>query len=484
MKKYFFILTLLIITFAVNAQIIPDTLWTRTFGGGGNDIAYSVKQTTDGGFIIAGYTNSYGVGESDFWLVKTDLNGNEEWNQTYGGNELDRAHSVQQITDGGFIIAGYTNSFGLGYYDFWLVKTDENGNEEWNHTYGGVDLDRAYSVQQTTDGGFIIAGSTESYGAGNRDFWLIKTDENGNEEWNHTYGGDNLDMALSVQQTTDGGYVIAGWGGDYGSYLLVKTDANGFEEWNQTYGDINLAIAQSVQQTTDGGYIIAGWIEIGTDNRKFYLVKTDANGIEEWDQIYSGGLFNTACSVKQTIDGGSILAGDTYSSETFSFDFWLMKTDEFGNEEWNQSYGGDGHDMAMSIQLTTDGGYVIAGFSESYGAGGSDFWLIRLDQEISIANNTIVESLIPNLSNYPNPFNPTTTISFSIPEESKVELSIYNIKGQKIKSLLSDQISAGEHSIVWNGEDASGKIVSSGVYLYKLNVNGKTEIVKKCLLLK
>jgi len=310
---------------------------------------------------------------------------NTLWTQTYGGTGHDIARFTQQTSDGGFILVGVTESFGSGESDFWLIKTDEIGNEEWNQSFGGTSWDEAYSVNQTTDGGFILGGCTNSYGAGESDFWLVKTDENGNEEWNQSYDNNNESER-----------------------------------------------AQSIIQANDNGFIIAGYV--------------------------------------------------TYTDETT--DIWIVKTDEVGNEEWNQTFGGNEWDRGSAIQQTADGGFVIAGSTSSYGLGGSDFWLIRLDQEISIADNAIVESLILNLSNYPNPFNPTTTISFSIPEESNVKLSIYNIKGQKIKSLLNDQITSGEHSIVWNGEDDSGKKVSSGVYLYKLNVNGKTEAVRKCLLLK
>ncbi|MCK4695000.1 MAG: hypothetical protein KAT74_04525, partial [Candidatus Cloacimonetes bacterium] len=183
MEKRFIIILFVSLICSLTAQTSPDTLWTKTFGGDNDDAAYSVNQTTDGGYIIAGYTYSHGAGASDFWLVKTDESGNEEWNQTYGGNYNEVAQSVQQTTDGGYIITGSTSSYGAGETDFWVIKTDENGNEEWNQTYGGNDYDIAYSVQQTSDGGYIIAGSTSSYGAGYSDFWLVKTDENGIEEW-------------------------------------------------------------------------------------------------------------------------------------------------------------------------------------------------------------------------------------------------------------------------------------------------------------
>ncbi|MDP8269144.1 MAG: T9SS type A sorting domain-containing protein, partial [Candidatus Tenebribacter davisii] len=160
-----------------------------------------------------------------------------------------------------------------------------------------------------------------------------------------------------------------------------------------------------------------------------------------------------------------------------------VKTDENGNELWNQSYGGSNYERAYSIQQTIDNGYIVAGVTDSYGSGGEDFWIVRISPE-AVESDNEMQILKFNLSNYPNPFNPSTTISFSTPEEGIVELSVCNIKGQKIKSLISNQITVGEHSIDWNGKDDSGKKVSSGVYLYKLNVNGKTEEVKKCLLLK
>ena len=360
--------------------------FTKTFGGINTDAAYSVQQTTDGGYIVAGYTGSYGAGGSDFWLVKADENGNEEWNQTYGSSDDDYAHSVQQTTDGGYIIAGRTQSYGSGGRNFWLVKTDPNGNEMWNQVYGGLFGDAAYSVQQTSDGGYIVAGYTESYGAGEYDFWLVKTDANGNEMWNQVYGGWNIEWAYSVQQTTDGGYIIAGRTQSYGSgeydVWMVKTDALGNEEWNRTFGGSDWDEAYSVQQTSDGGYIVAGYTgSYGAGSYDFWLIKTDENGNTMWNQTYGGLNSEYAYSVKQTTDGGYIIAGLTKSYGAGGSDFWLVKADENGNEEWNRTYGGSDDDYARSVQQTTDGGFIITGWTESYGAGSYDVWLIKTDSQ-------------------------------------------------------------------------------------------------------
>jgi len=203
-------LTITLYVHLVGASEPPATEWNRTYGGTDDDQAFSVRQTSDGGYIIAGLTYSFGAGSCDAWLVKTDTSGNMVWNKAYGGTSWDDAKSVVQTSDGGYIIAGYTYSFGAGGGDFWLVKTDSNGEMVWNKTYGGTDDDYAYSVQQTIDAGYIIAGLTESFGAGWEDFWLVKTDSNGEMVWNKTYGGTGNDWAFSVQQTSDGGYVIAG----------------------------------------------------------------------------------------------------------------------------------------------------------------------------------------------------------------------------------------------------------------------------------
>jgi hypothetical protein len=190
-----------------HAQVVR---FAKTYGGTDWDKARSVRQTSDGGYIVAGYTNSFGAGGYDFFLIKTDAYGNVQWAKTYGGTDNDWALSVQQTYDGGYIVAGLTSSFGMGGYDFFLIKTDENGNIQWAKTYGGTNEDWAYSVRQTSDGGYIVAGYTGSFGAGGYDFFLIKTDENGNIQWAKTYGGTDNDWARSVQQTYDGGYIVAG----------------------------------------------------------------------------------------------------------------------------------------------------------------------------------------------------------------------------------------------------------------------------------
>ena len=191
--------------------------WENTFGGISNELPCSLIQTTDGGFVLAGWTTSYGAGGRDFWLVKTDTNGQAEWNKTYGGIADEDANSLIQTADGGFVFVGGTGSYGAGSGDFWIMKMDANGQAEWNQTYGGIDDDFAASAVQTTDGGYAFAGGTESYGAGETDFWLVKTDANGQAEWNHTFEETTSEGPISLIQTTDGGYAFVGTTGSFGA---------------------------------------------------------------------------------------------------------------------------------------------------------------------------------------------------------------------------------------------------------------------------
>jgi len=363
----------------------PDEEWNKTFGGTNSDEGFFVRQTTDGGFVITGWTDSYGAGSYDVWLVKTDSNGTEEWNQSFGGTSTEYGYSVQQTSDEGYILTGGTDSFGAN-GDVWLIKTDSDGNEVWNRTFGGENFDVGYCVQQTTDGGYIITANTFSYGAGSYDVWLVKTDSNGTEEWNQTFGGTGQDTSQFIQQTTDSGYVITGRTDSYGAghfdVLLVKTDSNGTGEWMQTFGGNDFDFGFSVQQTTDGGYILTGWTKsYGAGTYDVWLIKTDSGGTEEWSQTYGETSSDEAFSVQQTTDGGYIITGDTWSYGAGNNDVWLVKTDFNGTEEWNQTFGGISTEYGFSVQQTTDGGFIIAGETYSYGAGSSDFWLIKIEKE-------------------------------------------------------------------------------------------------------
>jgi len=284
---------------------------------------------------VVGSTASFGAGSSDIFLIKTDANGNIQWAKTYGGTGDDVAFSVQQTSDGGYIVAGGTSSFGAGSWDIFLIKTDANGNIQWAKTYGGTDWDLATSVQQTSDGGYIVASEIRSFGAGSWDIFLMKTDANGNIQWAKTYGGTDVDAALSVQQTSDGGYILAGLTWSFGAgerdIFLINTDANGNIIWAKTYGGTGWDWASYVQQTSDGGYIVASFTLSFSTSNDFFLIKTDANGNIIWAKTYRRTGWDEVYSVQQTSDGGYILAGLTYFFGAGSEDIFLIKTDANGN---------------------------------------------------------------------------------------------------------------------------------------------------------
>ena len=369
----------------------PMEEWNKTYGGVGEDWCYDGQQTNDEGYILVGYTRSQGSGYEDIWLVKTDMNGTMLWNKTFGGYTQDKGFSVQQTSDGGFILTGHTFSFGHGSCDLWLIKTDENGNEQWNKTHGNVQADYGRSVRQTSEGGYIITGGTRSYGCGHPgDIWLVKTDENGMELWNFTWGGPfagSSEDGFSVEQTPDGGYILTGCYVNISDYsvdvILIKTDENGDEEWNRTWGGRYNEHGNCVKVTSDGGYIISGNVHKGSGWSDAWIIKTDVNGIEQWNRSFGGSYIDSFESVFQTNSGGYIMTGDTwirYNNSLYT-DVLVIETDCDGNDIWNSTMGKitDG-ERGYSVQQTTDGGYAIIGYTYSYGAGYSDFWLIKLEK--------------------------------------------------------------------------------------------------------
>jgi len=368
------------------ATDIPHLAWSKTFGGASLDWGWSVQETTDYGFIIAGETESYGSGGYDAWLIKTDNYGNETWNKTFGGFVKDGGRSIQQTSDNGYIIGGYVDSYGYPGHDVWLIKTDDEGIEEWDSIFGGLDSDAAFSVLQTSDQGYIALGYADSYGAGNHDIWLIKTDTFGNEEWNKTFGDIEWDSGYSVQQTEDDDFIIIGTTKSYGSggqdAWLIKTDMYGNEEWNKTYGGTNNDWGSSVVMTNDGFVLTGDTRSYGPGGYDIWIIKTDKNGNEQWRRIYGDSESDdTGYSLKKTSDGGYIITGTKTSFDTGLTDVWLIKTDTDGYMQWNLTIDGGLDDWSYSVDETTDGGYIITGLTNSFGSGDYDLWLIKVEIE-------------------------------------------------------------------------------------------------------
>jgi len=360
-------------------SVIKQEQWDRTFGDYEWDVGFFVQQTSDGGYIVAGYTRGYGAGGNDVWLIKTDSAGEKQWDRTFGGPDWDGAYCVQQTSDGGYIVAGYTRIQGID--DVWLIKTDSTGTKQWDRIFGNPDWDGAYCVQQTSDDGYIITGWRSWQGVGRNDVWLIKTDSAGNKQWDKTFGDMGNDIGRYVQQTSDGGYIVAGRTSSFGAgnydVWLIKTDCEGNKKWDSAFGGPKWDVGSCVQQTSDSGYIIVGrTTSFGAGAGDVWLIKTDSVGNKQWDKTFGGSGYDEGYSVKQTSDGGFIIAGETRSYQDGRGDVWLIKTDFVGNKQWDKTFGGSGYDVSYCVQQTSDSGYILTGWTRSY--GNDDLWLIKV----------------------------------------------------------------------------------------------------------
>ncbi len=388
----------------------PQLEWSQNYGAGGREYLTRVKPTSDGGYIIGGLSTSgslVGNGQADdYWVVKTDALGNIEWEQDYGGSNYEQLHDLQQTVDGGYILAGWSqssngdvsNHYGGG--DYWVVKTDALGNIEWEKNYGGNSIEWLWTIEPTSDGGFIFGGESftsangdvSNSSNGSSDYWVVKTDALGNIEWEKNYGGSDTDILKDIRQTNDGGYILGGWSysddgdvsGNNGQwdYWVIKTDALGNIEWEQNYGRVFDEYLMEIKPTSDNGYIAGGTI-LGTGLiRTFWVVKLDALGNIEWEKFYGDFTTDQAMSsVIETNDGGYVLGGIDYDEESF----WVVKIDADGMVEWDAYYLGRSSLFNTDMELTLDGGLILGGLSYTSNLdmndnsnGLEDYWIVKL----------------------------------------------------------------------------------------------------------
>lgn len=528
--KLGFILTGLTI---MNAQS-PALQWQKALGGSSYDQAYSIQQTTEGGYIVAGSTSSKDGDVTgyhsdpnssfvdDFWIVKLNESGTLQWQKALGGSNSEVANAVKQTNDGGYIIAGFTSSNDADVSgnhssnnDFWIVKISSSGNIEWQKTLGGTGNDRAQSIQQTSDGGYIVAGSTESlngdvtgyHGTFGEDYWVVKLSALGIIEWQKALGGKNHDRAYSVRQTADGGYIVAGESnsldgdvgvGNHGSgnsptmdYWIVKLNSTGNIEWKKIFGGKEADSATEIQQTTDGGYIVAGISSSndgdvsgnhlssgGFPTSDYWVVKLTNSGNIEWQKSLGGSGQESGTgflvSIQQTYDGGFIVAGESgsnngdVSGNHGGKDYWVVRLNMTGSILWQKTLGGTFGDIAQCVRQTADGGYIIAGYTGSSNGdvsgyhSGFDFWIVKLNPDAMSVNDI---KTTENLSIYPNPVKDMITINGNLAKNTKA--FIYDINGQIVKQIneINNQMIEVEN-------------LATGSYILEIIQNHKKQSIK------
>ena len=466
----------------ISVITFPQITFQKTYGGNDYEEANEVVQTNDDGFIVVGYTETFGAGNRDFYVVKTQPDGDTIWTKTFGGANYDQAHCITKADESHYIIGGYTSSFGAG-GDIYLIKIDENGNAIWTKAIGTQDNDHISKIRKTSDGGFIICGDIEHWGQ--YKYYIVKTDSNCDTIWTKAY---DYGIAKSIIQTNDGGYalIVYPYSTSYWRYdfQLVKLNQFGEIIWSKFYGgqDPDFEIGFALEQTTDNGYLLAGRADgYGSGASDFLIIKTNNAGDSLWSKTFGGASDERAFTVIKTSDGGFLIGGYTGTFGGGFFDFYIVKTDENGDSLWTRTYGGSWQEMAYDIKETNDGGFVIAGYTQTYGAGLFDFYLVKTDANglltgVENQNNHRIDFEL--YQNYPNPFNPSTRIQYQVPFISQVVLKIFDVLGNEIATLVNEEKPAGGYEVEFNAEK-----LASGIYFYRLQVADFIQ-TKKMLLLK
>jgi hypothetical protein len=399
MKTLTTTITLIIFFIHANGQITFE----KTYGGFKDEYSHSVRQTDDGGYILCGFTSTQSSGSKDVYVVKTDAYGNVEWDRTYGGPGADHGYCITKTNDGGYIICAESTSFGNR--SAYLIRIDSTGDTLWTNHYPGNNYSLARCVLET-DNGFIVCGST-GYTGVTEDVFLFKTDEYGNLQWSRTYGGLGNDWSYAMSHTSDGGYIICGGTNSFGAnnsdIYIIKTNSSGDTTWTRSIGGIGYSAGYSVVQTTSGNFILGATTTVfGAVGYDILIVKLDGNGEIIWTSTIDYLANEHGGHISLTSDNCIIGSGRT-SSPTMKSDIVVFKMDMNGEALWLNTYGGDEHEVSYGVLETSDLGFIITGYTTSYGAGAADMYLIKTDPDGLLTSVYEPELQVNDFMIYPNP---------------------------------------------------------------------------------
>ena len=378
--------------------------WAMKMGGPGTDDIFRGIDRTSDGYVVVGSTNSFGFGGNDAWVLKIDDDGNIESQRTFGGKAGDTARSVKVTPDGGYVVAGISYSSSNGGADFWVTKFGSNDALQWSKNYGGTNNDMAHAIDVTLDNGYLVGGFTTSFGAANKDYLVIKLDSSGVAQWTKRFGGTGEDVIRIVKATSDGKYLVAGFThsfGTNGDIMVIKLDASGNIEWEKRYGGGGFEEPCCILEMPDG-YIIFEQSTSFSAGADAWMFKLDTNGNIVWQKRHGGGSFDELSSARLTSDGGFLTVGETRSFNAGSEDFWMVKFSADGVLQWAKRYGGSGVDEAEAVALGPDGGMVAVGSTKSFGAQGEDVWALKVDSNGNVAgcNPDVTANLVTTANTF------------------------------------------------------------------------------------
>jgi hypothetical protein len=434
-RLYLFSIALLFHTF-LQAQ---DPFW-KVYPSTYEQSAKDVIATADGGYLLVGETRTQYAGDSDVYIVKTNNKGEIQWTKTYGGVLPDYPNNIVASADGNYMIVGFTESYGAGHMDVWLLKIDPSGNLLWQKTYGTPGDDEGKEIISTSDGNYMIVGHTNySWGNTNEDAFLKKIDPSGNELWTKYYGGTLYETGHSVKQCTDGGYIFTGQTtstGPAGDTYLVRTDVNGNQVWAHTYGGSNNEEGKFILANSDGTFTISAETNSNASaDSNVQIMKLDANGGVIWNKIYGGTDKDVAKTIRPTSDGGYIEAAISRSFGWINPEMWLLRLNANGDTLWTRRYGSWDHDHCYAAKQTSDGGFIAVGHQEDPN-GIEHIQFVKTN-----SNGTLdpvgINELASNASFkiYPNPSNGLFSISASSQISS---VNISDALGNLVKVIKAD----------------------------------------------